>query len=292
MEQQLEQISGSVMPQLPAPIITLPNPHTTSSNISQLTEKQRPTQNQTNSMVSPIHSLEDQAAHHYTSKTQYNDEEGTQLNADHEVSTPRGRRSMTECSVASSSAVNVSPNNNHRQRPAVFAIDTPEKTLSNSVRRPAIVPVVTSNPQRSLNSHHNQHSQSTSFQRGPKSNGRRRSTKCVVFNGTFPIDEPMSSRFEDVYAQEGSDSDYDEDFYREDDGEEHPDYDEYSHDEYTNGGVRKFSASSSAHLCEGGQIVGISDTTMINDRVQIRNEFETSMNKYDQLIAQRRTVRK
>lgn len=60
---------------------------------------------------------------------------------------------------------------------------------------------------------------------------RGRAVKSVVFNGTFPIDEPMSSRFADAEAAGDSASDYgeyDEDEYDDeddeaDDGDEEPD---------------------------------------------------------------------
>lgn len=89
----------------------------------------------------------------------------------------------------------------------------------------------------------------------------------------------MSSRFDDGWAQDGSDSDYDEDIYREDDGEEYPDYDE--EDEYRN------DEGSASHHCEDGLIAVGPRSTALN-RDQIRAEFETSANKFDQLIAERR----
>lgn len=55
---------------------------------------------------------------------------------------------------------------------------------------------------------------------------RGRTTKSVVFNGTFPIDEPVSSRFADAEAAGDSASDYDEfDRDEDDDDDDDDDYD-------------------------------------------------------------------
>lgn len=186
---------------------------------------------------------------------------------------------MAACSIASSFA-RLSPNH-LRMRAPDFAMNAPTPARIPSPRRvqrdrwTLEHPRSTSNPQRSLNSHQQLGSHSNRYRHAPSVH---RAAKRVVFNGTFPIDEPMSSRFDDQYAQDGSDSDYDEDFYREDDGEEYPDYDEHLPDEY-------HAVGSLDHHLEDG-IVGTRSTCSTRD--QIREEFETSAHKFDQLCAQRR----
>lgn len=67
------------------------------------------------------HSLEDNANHNINDKPASDD---NQLDAAPEVSTPCERRPMNECSVASSSAIHVSPNNRRKQAKEL-AIDAP-----------------------------------------------------------------------------------------------------------------------------------------------------------------------
>lgn len=188
----------------------------------------------------------------------------------HEVSTRRDTRPMAECPIASSLA-RLSPNHH------------PSRTTRANTAMPRLHhPIPTANPQRSLNISH-QHQSVAFANRYRKDPSCRRSAKRVVFNGTFPIDEPMSSRFDDGYAQgDGSDSDYDEEFYREDDGEEYPDYED---DEYRNDddGGGEFAP----HQCEDGLIV-VGSKSAPQNRDQIRAEFQTSAEKFDQLIALRR----
>lgn len=261
MEQQLNQIPESITSQ----------PSTTNNTINE----QPPT------LIAPIiparapdndpietHTIDNFSQ--YTLKTQPNHE--TSREFVHEVSTPRECRPMAECSIASS-LDNLSPNHRRMRVPTFAGALSPMMQHQSTPQTR-----VTSNPQRSLNSHQQSFAHANRYRKDPASS---RSTKRVVFNGTFPIDEPMSSRFDDGYAQDGSDSDYEEDIYREDDGEEHPDYEEDAPNDYRNGGAY------APHHCEDG-LFDVGSRSTNQNRDQIRAEFETSANKFDQLIAQRR----
>lgn len=284
MEQQLTQIPDQLIISQPTTINTpiLKPPPTQITQIHSIRAADKVTD--LNDTV--VNSAEDtkKPNQQFILKPQTTNDQPSSRETDHDVSTPRECRPMAECSIASS-LIPVSPNTRGERAPDFAKILKPilQRSTSDYPRSGAIA-----NPQRSLNSINHSQSiahQSNRYRKDPLAS--RRSTKCVVFNGTFPIDEPMSSRFDDGYAQDdGSESDYDEDIYREDDGEEFPDYEEDMLVDY-----RQDVGGSNVHHCEDGHIVTrpISMTTSSAcNRDQLREEFETSANKFDQLMAQRR----
>lgn len=93
--------------------------------------------------------------------------------------------------------------------------------------------MVQSQQQQPRRPNHEQH------QRDPFAH-RGRAVKSVVFNGTFPIDEPLSSRFADAEAAGDSASDYDDYGAGEDDNGEDGDEDE--EDEEPDDGLGDYEA--------------------------------------------------
>lgn len=101
---------------------------------------------------------------------------------------------------------------------------------------------------------------------------KKKTGKKVVFNGTFPIDDPISSRFDD--SNESSDDDADAD-----------DDEEYDEDEEDDDG----DEVEQGECCDRGLSIEelIVDRKVKLNYKKMMNEYERSFAAFDQLMASR-----